>query len=155
MGKILDTVVEYFDIAGLYYEMVPDNDILKSGFSGDNGVFALQFLVSEEDQILILTMSAEARIPENRRTTVCEFLTRLNWEGALGSFQMDLSDGEVIYHSAIDIEDGILSTTMVGNMVSDAIRAVDSNFPGLMAVTFAGIQPADAIVDETDFLMVQ
>jgi len=100
-------------------------------------------------------MSAEARIPAKRRSSVCEFLTRLNWDLPFGSFQMDLSDGEVIYQSAIDVEDGVLSTTMVGNMVSDAIRAVDKNFPGLMAVTFAGILPADAIVDDADLLMVQ
>ncbi len=155
MGKILETVVEYFDTGGLHYELVPGADVLRSGFSGDNGNYPLQILVSEEDQLLILTMSAEARIPENRRATVCEFLTRLNWEGSLGSFQMDLSDGEVIYHNAIDIEDGCLSTTMVENMIADALRAVDTNFPGLMAVTFAGILPADAVVDDTDLLMVQ
>jgi len=134
---------------------VPDEDILKSGLCGDNGAFPLRFITNEEDDVLILIMSAEARIPAKRRSSICEFLTRLNWDLPFGSFQMDLSDGEVIYQSAIDVEDGVLSTTMVGNMVSDAIRAVDNNFPGLMAVTFAGILPADAIVDDTDLLMVQ
>ena len=155
MGRIMDTVVEHFDVVGLHYELVPDEDALKSGLCGDNGAFPLRFFANEEDQVLVLIMSAEARIPAKRRSSVCEFLTRLNWDLPFGSFQMDLSDGEVIYQSAIDVEDGVLSTTMVGNMVSDAIRAVDNNFPGLMAVTFAGILPADAIVDDTDLLMVQ
>jgi len=151
----MDTVVEHFDVVGLHYELVPDEDALKSGLCGDNGIFPLRFFADEEDAVLILIMSAEARIPAKRRSSVCEFLTRLNWDLPFGSFQMDLSDGEVIYQSAIDVEDGVLSTTMVGNMVSDAIRAVDTNFPGLMAVTFAGILPADAIVDDADLLMVQ
>jgi len=151
----LDTVVEHFDVAGLHYELAPDEDALKSGLCGDNGVFPLRFFANEEDAVLVLVMSAEARIPAKRRSSVCEFLTRLNWDLPFGSFQMDLSDGEVIYQSAIDVEDGVLSTTMVSNMISDAIRAVDNNFPGLMAVTFAGILPADAIVDDTDLLMVQ
>ncbi len=155
MGRIMDTVVEHFDVAGLHYELVPDEDVLKSGLCGDNGAFPLRFITNEEDDVLILIMSAEARIPAKRRSSICEFLTRLNWDLPFGSFQMDLSDGEVIYQSAIDVEDGVLSTTMVGNMVSDAIGAVDKNFPGLMAVTFAGILPADAIVDDTDLLMVQ
>ncbi len=155
MGRIMDTVVEHFDVAGLHYELVPDEDALKSGLCGDNGVFPLRFFANEEDAVLVLVMSAEARIPAKRRSSVCEFLTRLNWDLPFGSFQMDLSDGEVIYQSAIDVEDGVLSTTMVSNMISDAIRAVDNNFPGLMAVTFAGILPADAIVDDTDLLMVQ
>ncbi len=155
MGRIMDTVVEHFDVVGLHYELVPDEDALKSGLCGDNGVFPLRFFANEEDAVLVLVMSAEARIPAKRRSSVCEFLTRLNWDLPFGSFQMDLSDGEVIYQSAIDVEDGVLSTTMVSNMISDAIRAVDNNFPGLMAVTFAGILPADAIVDDTDLLMVQ
>ncbi len=155
MGRIMDTVVEHFDVAGLHYELVPDEDVLESGLCGDNGAFPLRFITNEEDDVLILIMSAEARIPAKRRSSVCEFLTRLNWDLPFGSFQMDLSDGEVIYQSAIDVEDGVLSTTMVSNMISDAIRAVDNNFPGLMAVTFAGILPADAIVDDTDLLMVQ
>ena len=155
MGRIMDTVVEHFDVVGLHYELVPDEDALKSGLCGDNGIFPLRFFADEEDAVLILIMSAEARIPAKRRSSVCGFLTRLNWDFPFGGFQMDLSDGEVIYQSAIDVEDGVLSTTMVGNMVSDAIRAVDTNFPGLMAVTFAGILPADAIVDDADLLMVQ
>ena len=101
MGRIMDTVVEHFDVVGLHYELVPDEDALKSGLCGDNGIFPLRFFANEEGQVLVLVMSAEARIPAKRRSSVCEFLTRLNWDLPFGSFQMDLSDGEVIYQLSL------------------------------------------------------
>jgi len=57
-----------------------------------------------------------------------------------GNLQMDASDGEVIYHMAIYLEGGALSTAMVDHMVA-AISTVDSTFPGLTAVAFAGRGP--------------
>lgn len=39
MGKILDTIVEFFDVEGLSYELAQDTDNLKSGFSRDEPPF--------------------------------------------------------------------------------------------------------------------
>lgn len=39
----MDTVVEYFDVAGMHYELVPDDDVLKSGLCGDNALLVPRF----------------------------------------------------------------------------------------------------------------
>ena len=145
MGKMMETVLEYFDSVDWIYEEGPDGSTIELWARGHNGEFPLKILVDEEQDVLVVSVGVAAGIPGERRGAVCEFLVRHNWYGSLGCLQMDLTDGEVTHRTMVDVEDGELSTTMVANVVLAALQTVDQAYPGLMAVTFAGVSAAEAV----------
>ena len=54
MGKIMDTVIEFFDVGGIRYTVDLEGDFVKSGLCGDNGNFPMRIFANEEGETLIL-----------------------------------------------------------------------------------------------------
>ena len=69
---------------------------------------------------LMLYTIVQCRVPEEKRPTMSEFLTRANYGLRLGDLEMDFRDGEVRYKASLDIADGgELTTEMLDVLIRD------------------------------------
>ena len=89
--------------------------------------------------------SMQARVPAARRDAVLRYLALANWGLAYGSFEMDLTDGEVRFRSSIDFADLGLTAERLFRAVSPALALVERYQPGLAAVVEDGVSPEEAI----------
>ncbi len=65
---------------------------------------------------------------------IAEFITRANYGLVIGNFELDFSDGELRYKTAIDVEDDNLSFALIKQMVYANVIIMDKYLPGIMAV---------------------
>jgi hypothetical protein len=114
---------------------------------GDHTVY--EFLVSIDEPIDLVVCCARiaSRVPEARRPAVCELLTRINYALRIGSFEMDLRDGELIFRTAIDVEGGTLTPKMADSLVAISISTFEHWFPTIMRVVYGGASPEAAMTE--------
>ncbi len=146
MGALIDVVEEYLLEIGWKFEKDDDSDVIKTGVNAKNASFRLIIYSLEDKDLLTVYVAQDNNIPEDKFATICEFITRANYGLNLGNFDLDLEDGELGYKVAVDLEGGVLSTDMVGNMVGAGVSTMDQYYPGLMAVLFGNATPEEAII---------
>ena len=95
--------------------------------------------------LVLLYLAIEDTIPVEARPRLCEYLCRANYGLAMGNFEIDMNDGEVVFRISADVEGVGLTETTVGNMFEEAALTMDRFYPGLVKVAYEGIEPVDAI----------
>jgi hypothetical protein len=146
MSALIDIAENYLIDIGWKYEKDDDHGVIKTGVNATNASYRLIVYAIEDKDLLTVYVSQDNNIPDNLRAAVAEFIARANFGLNLGNFDLDMDSGELGYKVAIDVEGGVLSTDMIGNMVGAAVATMDKYYPGLMSVLFANVAPQDAIM---------
>ena len=145
MPSLLDIAERFFLAEGWEYQRLEHRDILRMGFTGSNGNW-ICFAQSREDQRQIAFYSiCPLRVPENKRLSVAEFLTRANYGLIMGNFEQDWDDGEVRYKTSLDVEDSELGIALLSHIVYANITSMDRYLPGIIAVLAGSQTPLEAI----------
>jgi hypothetical protein len=112
---------------------------------GKNGSYFCVLHVFPEHPLIHFSSYVQCRVPEEKRATMAEFLTRANAGLWLGNFELDFSDGEIRYKTSLHIGDGLLTTDMVSALVGANVGTADRYLPGIMSVLWNDVSPEDAI----------
>jgi hypothetical protein len=147
MGQLFEAVVDYLNEDDWKYNVVKDDTALVLSFRGRSGSWQCFANVDEERHWFSFFSILPSNVPEDKRPTIAEFLTRANYGLVIGNFEMDYNDGEVRYKTSIDVEGGELSPKMIENMMQANLMTMDRYFPGLMSVLYGGRDPAESIAD--------
>ena len=147
MGKIFDAMVSFFDEDDWKYSVVEEDTILRLGFSGKNGNWQCYAQAKEEAEQCTFYSICPVKTPEGKRLEMAEFITRANYGLILGNFELDFDDGEIRYKTSIDVEDDRLSSALMKHLVYANILTMDQYMPGIMAVLYAGTEPARAVAE--------
>uniref|UniRef100_A0A0G4GAG1 YbjN domain-containing protein n=1 Tax=Chromera velia CCMP2878 TaxID=1169474 RepID=A0A0G4GAG1_9ALVE len=133
-----------------WIENEPDGPVqLCMGVSGrtmENQQLAVSFehgsLVLNFPQILFVDRNSDAQV-----SRVCKGLMHLNRRLLLGSFGLDLRDGEVSFRLSQVVHDGELTDNQLSQMVYMGVRTVDEQMNSLMQLADSSdaVEPRDVI----------
>ena len=102
---------------------------------------------AEERQVAIYSLLRD-EVPEDRRAAVSAVLTEANYALSVGSFEIDLGDGDVRVRTSLDLGAAELDTTQLTALVAPLVRhnltAMDAWVEALEAVA-DGADPADLL----------
>lgn len=121
-------------------------EYLTMGMSGKNGEWSMIVDAIDEQNMAVVYAVLPKKVSEEFRVRdkVMEFITRANSGMVLGSFEMDLDDGEVRFKTSISTLDDDLTEDAARNLVYPNVFMMDRYFRGFMAVIFDNISPVDA-----------
>ena len=145
MARIFDGMKAFFDADNWNTHQLDGQLALQMGFDGEAGRWSCFAQAREEQEQLVFYSVAPVKAPEERRAQVTEFITRANFGMIIGSFELDLSDGEVRYKTAVDFEDLEVSIAQVRNMVYPNVLTMDRYLKGIISVSFGGAEALAAI----------
>lgn len=146
---LLPIVQEALDAQGWKYEVTLDGEACTFHLAGRSTRYRCLVVADDTlEQVGFLVIPPQL-IPEPARAAACEYITRVNYGLRLGSFDIDLSDGEWRFRYGIDVEGGVLTSTMVRMMFAIAVGAMDAYHDGMLRVAFGGAEPAQAHADAT------
>lgn len=143
---LLDIACAMLDGHGYTYQQVDPNTVFLA-LANPHGVYQIYITADDEKDFVRVICQYGSRVPIDRRVAVAEALTRINWQRAIGGFDMDFSDGEVRFRVGIDVEGGLLSAQMVDNMVGFSLHTMDKYHDALMRIAFGDADPETAIVE--------
>ena len=133
MGSVREALVAWFDARGTAVLAV--NDATYSApAEGQHGEWVLYATVRDEQDQLLVHSVLPIDVPEEQRATLALHLTQVNVGLVIGNFELDLTDGELRYKTSIDVEGGELTDTMLDNLISANVAAVDEHLPGILKI---------------------
>jgi hypothetical protein len=145
MDSIFDAMVRFFQEDDWHFSQLEGEPILSMGVTGKNGKWSCYAKSREEQKQVIFYSTCSSNAPENKRHDMAEFLTRANYGLVIGNFEMDFNDGEIRYKTSLDVEGDELSSALMKNLVYSNVMMMDRYLPGIMAVLYGGVAPAQAV----------
>ena len=127
------------------------------GFSvqGANAAWMCVVRVDEDRAIVAFFSLVADPIPEARRAAVSELFTRLNYSLPVGSFELDLDDGDARLKTSADLEDEQPTAGLMRRLLYANVAAMDYYLPVVDAVLLgqtplAALAAMDEAEDATD-----
>ena len=110
--------------------------VIEMSVGSDSHQFPVRIQVREDTSLLVGMLTYTRKCPPEYRDNMVRFMNRTNFDFSMGGFEMDRSDGEVKYRSAIDVESLDLTATFINNF--------------LRTVAMLGCKYADAVTTIMD-----
>lgn len=147
---LFDRLIDFFNEEQWDPQVLDNRNILRMGFSGENGHWPCYAQAREPEQQIVLYSICPLRVPENRRPAMAEFLTRANYGLVIGNFEMDYEDGEVRFKTSLDVEDAETTPALLRHIAYANVSSMDRYLPGILAVIACSRSPAEAVarIDE-------
>ncbi|MGC9503930.1 YbjN domain-containing protein, partial [Baaleninema sp.] len=143
--SLLETTIGFFLEDDWSFQRLEGRSVLQLGFEGENGRWSCFAKAREPQQQLVFYSICPVEVPETQRQEMSEFLTRANYGLVIGNFEMDFQDGEIRYKTSLDVENDVLSSALVKNLVYPNLLTMDKYLRGIAAVAKGEMTPTEAI----------
>ena len=130
---------------GWQYNFDPRNEIIHIETHGVNINLHSVIYVDEEQESFLCNTHINLKIPYAKRTQVCEFINRVNYEMVNGNFEMDMEDGEIRYRTSLDVSNAEVSKEQIMNLIWHGAQSFDTFYPGLMDLLYENSTPEQAV----------
>jgi hypothetical protein len=135
----LEGLKQAFAENGWPFSEVRGASVLVSDLSGPLGSWKFYAQVVEEQELILLYSICPVRAPEERRSDVANFLTRVNYGLSAGTFELDFDDGEVRCKTVLQLEPELDPAKLKRSVRANGL-AMETYLPALESVV-AGRRP--------------
>ena len=146
-SPLLENARNYLENNEWNFEVLLDHSTIALGFEGVNGEWHCMIQTRELEEQMIFYSSLSENIPPNRIDTMIRFITMVNYRLVVGNFELDVTDGELNYKTALDLEGVNLNHDMIRNIIHTNLATFDRHLPGIKIILDGGSteQAMDAI----------
>ena len=147
-NETVASVCQYLDNQGAWYVVHDSGMAIETGVAGENGLFPICIAVHDDPSRIVEYLRVPLRAPEKRRTQMAEAITRANFGLMFGCFQLDMSDGTILYHTAIPTGDGVITEQQFLHLHHCSCVTVDAYFRAFNRLLYGDdLSPAEAIAE--------
>nr|BAL52684.1 hypothetical conserved protein [uncultured prokaryote] len=145
MGKLYQAVVSFFTEDGWHFlEREEDSTVLMT-VKGSVTEFQCRAIALEDRQQFIFYSVCPIKVPEERRAAALELIARINYRLVIGSFQINLDDGTVLFVTSIDVENDSLTPALIRNLVGANLATMDKLLPCILSLSFGNCSAQEAL----------
>lgn len=145
MASLLDVAKQFFDEESWRYQDIEAEGIVTVAFRGDSGQWSCYGQAQDQRNLFVFYSISPTRPDQGKIMPMCEYLTRVNYNMALGNFEMDMEDGEIRFKTSIDITGDELTVANVRQLVYSNLLTMDRYLPGIQAIANTDEAPAEVI----------
>ncbi len=145
MNKIIAPLVKFLESLECHYEIDRAKGILHCCF--ESKYVTWRWLAQEDDEGRYVMVSLlPIKASESRKNACAELLVRINNKVGLGHFDLDFSDGQIAFRTAIPVGEGSrLRMNVIEHVIRGHQTLVNQFFPSISAVLFADQTPEEAL----------
>ncbi len=146
MGAGFSDIVSYFEQEHPGFHTVDKaRTAVTQQVRGENDVFSVVVVWQEDAQRISFWVREIMRLPEGKRISACVLMNMINWGLALGDFEMDMHDGELMVNLTFDVEDGTLGSRQIATHLMAVIEIADLYYPAFQKLVWADMSPEEAL----------
>ena len=145
MNKIITSLIQFLTFRKCCYDLDEARGILHSGLENKNAIW--HWLANQDDAGRFVMVSLlPLKASEMRQNACAELLVRINVKLGLGHFDLDFSDGQIAFRTAIPV--GVrsrLRMDVIEHVIREHHTIVNQFLPAISAVLFAGLTPEESL----------
>lgn len=140
-------VRKYFDSIEWTYNFDEEDNFFSTGATISGGFSYTRMVVDVQDEILQCYAFAPVNVPEEKRQAACEYLMRASRGMKRGAFELDFSDGEVRFHTYIDVPEGVPAPNdeLMEMLVMVPVAMMQRYGQGLLDIISGAKTPEEAV----------
>ena len=123
--EVFDTLVNMLDTRDWKYEKHEDELLIKSGIKGEDLPIDFIVVVNPKNEVVQFISSLPFNIPEDKRIDAAVAVCVANYGLVDGSFDYDISDGEIRYRLTSSYRESIISEDLLEYMIMVSASTVD------------------------------
>ena len=124
--EIFGTLVAMLDERDWNYEKLEDDLVIKSGIKGDDLPIEFIVIVNPKNEVVQFISKLLFNMPEDKRVDGAIAVCVANYGLVDGSFDYDISDGEIRYRLTSSYRESILGKDLFEYMIMVAAGTVDN-----------------------------
>lgn len=137
-SPLLESARNYLEKNEWNFEVLSDHSTIALGFEGVNGEWHCMIQTRELEEQMIFYSSLSENISSNQIETMMRFITMANYRLVVGNFELDVTDGELNYKTALDLESVTLNNDMIRNIIHTNLATFDRHLPGVQIILNGG-----------------
>ncbi|MDD3588080.1 MAG: YbjN domain-containing protein [Thermoguttaceae bacterium] len=143
MGKIIETVKEFFDSLSFKYDV--DDDSLSCRVSSNSGGdYQLAVVEDTTNNIVCVSLQEKIYVPCDYRRDLADYFTRCNCQLAFGHFELDMDEGKIQFRFSQLLQPETMSAEFFGTIVRCAISTMDRYRAGYMQIVYCNQTASNA-----------
>ena len=123
--EVFGTLVNMLDNRGWKYEKHEEDLVIKSGVKGDDLPVEFIVLVNPRNEVVQFYSAMPFNVPEDKRLDAALAVCVANYGLVDGSFDYDLSDGEIRFRLTCSYRESTLSEELFEYMIMVSASTVD------------------------------
>ena len=123
--EVYNTVCSMLDNIGWKYEKVEEKLMIRSGVKGDDLPIEFVVMVKPKNEVVQLLSAMPFNMPEDKRVEGALAICTANYGLIDGSFDYDLSDGQIVFRLTSSYRDSLLSEELFKYMVMVSAATID------------------------------
>ena len=123
--KAYSDLCTHLDAIGLKYTRHDDDKVITLVMHGDDLPIEMLLAVREQHEVIHLLSYLHPNAPEDKRVEVAVAVNVANYGLVFGSFDYDLSDGEICWRAALPYCDSAITKEQVNYLVMASAAAID------------------------------
>tara|TARA_B100000945_G_scaffold185442_1_gene148683 strand:+ start:483 stop:1208 length:726 start_codon:yes stop_codon:yes gene_type:complete len=131
---LLKCAKEYLENDGWTFELLESHSTIAFGFEGNNGKWHCMIQTREKENQLIFYSSLENGVSQLMIENLMRFITIVNYRLVVGNFELDISDGELNYKTALDLDGIESSQALIRNIIHTNLATFDRHLPGIQSI---------------------
>lgn len=130
------------------YDPIDENGVIRTGIQLKCKLRGADIVIVVGEDCFSVYTILPIGADEASRPAVAEFITRVNYDGTLhGCFEMDFTDGEIRFHTALYCGDVVPTYDQVETMICINFLTVDRYGDALIKVMY-GLSSPEAAIQE-------
>ena len=123
--EVYGTLCSMLDNINWKYDKIEEKLMIKSGVKGDDLPIDFIVVVKPRNQVVQFISSMPFNMPEDKRVEGALAVCTANYGLVDGSFDYDLSDGQIIFRLTSSYRDSLLSEALFEYMVMVSASTID------------------------------
>jgi hypothetical protein len=132
------------------YHMVFGEDDTKGLYTQvhlNRGIMGIVLETDDDLHEVTLYVYLPEVVPERKRYTVMEYLTRVNFHLPMGHFEMDMDAGKLRFVTGQIMEGTDLSAKILLMLMRNALDRVETFFPGVLRIVHGNLHAVAALTE--------
>ena len=123
--EVYETLCSMLDNIGWKYEKVEEKLMIKSGVKGEDLPIDFLVIVKPRNEVVQFLSSMPFNMPEDKRVEGALAVCTANYGLIDGSFDYDLSDGQIVFRLTSSYRESLLSEALFEYMVMVSASTID------------------------------
>lgn len=148
--EILEAIEDFFERDNWKYDPINENGIIRTGVSLNGKCKSARVYINVRHDSFLVHSVPSFGADANCLHEIAEFITRANYGMSYGNFELDYSDGEVRFKTAVFCGDSVPTFDQVAQAIYVNCSTLDDYCDGMMKVSFGMMTPEEAIAEIED-----
>ena len=123
--KTYNDLCTHLDSIGLKYTRHDDDKVITLTMRGDDLPIEMILFVKEKQQVVSLLSPIPSKAPEDKRIDAAVAVNVANYGIVCGSFDYDISDGEIRWLATLPYRDAVITKDQVNYLVMVSAGTID------------------------------